>query len=66
MDYFRFDFRVDRTFTIRDKPVLVWLGLQNVTNRKNFSNVRWDRALNVATINEQNGLFPLVGLDWRF
>lgn len=65
-DYFRFDFRVDRTFTFRDKPLLVWLGLQNATNRKNFSNASWDRELNVARTNDQLGLFPLVGLDWRF
>ena len=65
-DYFRFDFRVDRTFTFRDKPLLVWLGLQNATNRKNFSNASWDRELNVAKVNDQLGLFPLIGLDWRF
>lgn len=65
-DYFRFDVRVDRTFTFRDKPLLVWLGLQNATNRKNFSNASWDRELNKVKINDQLGLFPLVGLDWRF
>ena len=65
-DYFRFDFRVDRTFAVRDRPVLVWLGLQNATNRKNFSNASWDRELNVSRTNDQLGLFPLIGLDWRF
>ena len=65
-DYFRFDFRLDRTFTFRDKPVLVWLGLQNATNRKNFSNASWDRELNQPRVNDQLGLFPLIGLDWRF
>lgn len=65
-DYFRFDFRVDRTLTFRDKPVLVWVGLQNVTNRKNFATASWDREKNVPRVNDQLGLFPLVGLDWRF
>lgn len=65
-DYFRFDFRIDRTFTFRDKPVLVWLGLQNATNRKNFATASWDREKNVPRVNDQLGLFPLIGLDWRF
>jgi hypothetical protein len=65
-DYFRFDFRVDRTLTFRDKPLLIWLGLQNATNRKNFANATWDREKNELKISNQLGLFPLVGLDWRF
>ncbi len=65
-DYFRLDIRLDRTFTVRDKPLLVFLGLQNVTNRRNFAQLRWDRVANQQTVGEQLGLFPLIGLDWRF
>lgn len=65
-DYFRLDFRVDRTFTVRDKPLIVFAGLQNVTNRKNFGSYLWNRALNRPEFNEQMGAFPLIGLDWRF
>jgi hypothetical protein len=65
-DYLRFDFRFDRTFTVRDKPLLVWVGLQNATNRKNFSQASWDREANRLRIDDQLGLFPLIGLDWRF
>jgi len=65
-DYFRLDFRLDRTFTVRDKPLLVWLGVQNVTNRKNFAEASWNREANRLRIGDQLGLFPLVGMDWRF
>lgn len=65
-DYFRLDVRLDRTFTIRDKPLLVFLGVQNITNRRNFAQLQWDRVANQQTIGEQLGLFPLIGLDWRF
>lgn len=65
-DYFRLDFRVDRTFTMRDKPLIVFAGLQNATNRKNFAQVNWDRRLNQQYLSYQLGIFPLVGLDWRF
>jgi hypothetical protein len=65
-DYFRLDIRADRTFTIRDKPLLVFFGLQNVTNRKNIAGYGWDRTVNGIELNEQLGVFPLVGMDWRF
>ncbi len=65
-DYFRVDFRIDRTFTVRDKPLIVFAGVQNLTNRKNFSSYLWNRATNRPEVNEQMGLFPLIGLDWRF
>jgi hypothetical protein len=46
--------------------VSVFAGAQNVANRENFSGVQWNRRLNRATINEQIGLFPILGVDWRF
>lgn len=65
-DYFRLDFRVDRTFTVKDRPLIVFAGVQNVTNRQNFGSYLWNRAVNRAEFNEQMGAFPLIGLDWRF
>ena len=46
--------------------MIVFAGLQNLTNRKNFSSYLWNRAVNRPEINEQMGLFPLIGMDWRF
>jgi hypothetical protein len=37
-----------------------------VTNRKNVASYAWDRRNNVPRTNTQLGIFPLVGLDWRF
>ncbi len=65
-DYVRVDLRVDRTFTVRDKPLLVFLGVQNVLNRKNFAGYTWNRRLNAEQFNEQLGAFPLIGMEWRF
>lgn len=64
--YFRVDFRVDRTFMIRDKPFTVFAGVQNATNRRNVSFFAWNRRLNRAQFNDQMRLFPIIGLDWRF
>ena len=65
-DYLRVDIRADRTFTFRDKPLLVFIGVQNAFNRRNVAGVGWNRATNSIQLGEQLGLFPLVGMDWRF
>lgn len=65
-DYVRVDVRLDRTFTVRDKPLLVFVGAQNVIARKNLASYSWDRRANAIQENEQIGLFPLVGMEWRF
>ena len=36
------------------------------TNRKNTAGYTWNRGTNRAETNEQLGLFPVVGLEWRF
>lgn len=64
--YIRTDFRLDRTFTIKDKPLLVFLGVQNIINRRNLAGFTWNRRINEPQENEQLGLFPLIGLEWRF
>ncbi|HWI17153.1 MAG TPA: TonB-dependent receptor, partial [Vicinamibacterales bacterium] len=65
-DYFRVDLRVDRRFTINGQPVSLFFGAQNVTNRKNVSGYSWDRRNNAPRVLEQLGLFPILGLDWKF
>ena len=65
-DYFRLDARVDRTFTIGGRRVTFFAGAQNLTNRKNFATLGWNRTRNMAEVNEQNGIFPLIGFDWPF
>ncbi len=65
-DYGRVDLRVDRTFTAGRRPLNLFFGVQNVTNRRNFANYSWNRRSNTQRFGEQQGLFPIVGLDWRF
>ncbi len=65
-DYFRVDVRVDRTLTVWGKPLLLFLGANNITNRKNVAGYTWNRRLNRQQENEQLGIFPNIGLDWRF
>jgi hypothetical protein len=65
-NYYRLDLRVDRTFTVRGKPLLIFIGAQNIINRKNLAGYSWNRRSNTVEKNEQLGLFPLIGMDWRF
>lgn len=65
-DYFRLDLRLDRTLMVRGKPLLLFFGANNVTNRQNVAGFTWNRRLNRQQENEQLGIFPNVGIDWRF
>ena len=65
-DYFRADVRVDRRFTVGGHPVTLFLGVQNITDRKNFSGFSWDRRSNALKVSEQLGAFPILGFDWPF
>lgn len=63
-DFFRWDIRIDRTFTISDKPLIAFFGFQNVTNQQNFNGIQWSRRLNRQSLGDSIGLFPLFGIDW--
>ena len=65
-DYGRVDIRVDRTFTVGGQPLNIFLGVQNLTNRQNFASYSWNRRTNAQQFGEQQGIFPILGFDWRF
>ena len=65
-DYSRIDIRVDRTFTIGGQPLNLFVGVQNVLNRRNFASYNWNRRSNTQQFGEQQGIFPILGFDWRF
>jgi hypothetical protein len=65
-DYARIDIRVDRTFTLRGQPFNVFVGVQNLANRRNFANYSRNRRTNAQQYGEQQGIFPILGFDLRF
>ncbi len=65
-DYARVDIRVDRTLTAAGRRLTLFAGVQNVTNRRNFASYSWNRRTNVQQFGEQQGVFPIVGLEWQF
>ena len=64
--YARIDVRIDRTFTVGGQPLNLFFGVQNLTNRRNFGGYVWNRRTNSLDFNEQQGLFPIIGFDWKF
>jgi len=65
-DYLRIDVRVDRTFQLGGRAINVFAGVQNLTNRRNFGGYSWNRRTNSAQFGEQQGTFPILGMDYRF
>jgi hypothetical protein len=65
-DYIRIDARVDRVFLFHGKPLRVFFGAQNLINRQNIAGYTWNRSSNQLEVNKQIGVFPLIGIDWRF
>ncbi len=62
----RIDIRVDRTFSVSGQPFNVFFGVQNLANRRNFASYSWNRRTNAQQFGGQQGLFPILGFDWRF
>jgi hypothetical protein len=44
----------------------VFAGVQNAINRRNVAGYSWDRRANGITVLDEQGVFPILGLDWRF
>ena len=63
-DYFSMDLRVDRTFRIGEKVLLLYVGLQNLTGRENPTTLLWNRVTNSPEFPGGLTRFPLVGLEW--
>ena len=53
-------------FSVHGKALRVFVGAQNVIGRKNIAGYTWNRSRNQLQVNKQLGVFPLVGIDWRF
>lgn len=65
-DYFRLDARLDRTFYIGKRAALLFLGVQNLTGRRNLAGYQWNRRTAEVIVNRQLGVFPLAGFEYRF
>ncbi len=64
--YFTLDLRLDRSFSVRDREVVMYAGLQNVTGRRNQTTLLWNRVTNRPRFPRGLSQFLLIGLEWNF
>jgi len=76
--YSRLDFQIDRAFTLRRRQIVVYAGLENATDRKNFLAYEWmprceaaascvkHYDYNLATPVYQISRFPNFGIQYMF
>ena len=64
--YFALDLRIDRTFSVRDRDVVVYGGVQNVTGSKNATSPIWNRVMNRPNVLLGLSQVVLLGLEWNF
>ena len=66
MGIFQFDFRFDKEWVFNDWILFLYLDVQNLTNRMNAENIRYD--YDFENFQEISGLpiFPIFGLRGEF
>ena len=61
------DLRVDRRWSFRSWSLVAYVDVQNVYNRKNFTETRWDpRAMMTEEVGGSIGVLPTIGLSADF
>jgi hypothetical protein len=60
------DVRVDRRWAFRGTQLAVYLDIQNIYNRKNVNNVRWNFTTQEAESDTQIGILPSIGVFVEF
>jgi hypothetical protein len=64
--FFAADVRADRRFLLRNRQLIAFVDLQNVTNRANNSAPQWNPRLRRPDPNTGIGLLPSIGLNFEF
>lgn len=64
--FFTLDLRLDRTFLVREREVVVYAGVQNVTGRRNQTTLLWNRVTNNPRFPTGLSRFLIVGWEWNF
>lgn len=60
------DVRVDRRWAFRGTQLAVYLDIQNIYNRKNVNNFRWNYTTGEAESDSQIGILPSIGVFVEF
>jgi hypothetical protein len=64
--YHSLNLRVDHRTVLRGSTITTFLSLWNVYNRENVSQFYWNEVDGRPDTINQWGLFPIIGMEWRF
>jgi len=60
------DIRVDKLWFFSGWSLITYIDIQNIYNRKNITNVRWDIRTQSPEFNETIGILPSIGISAVF
>jgi len=64
--FFATDLRVDRRWWVKNRQLIVFLDMQNITNRENQGTLQWNPRLRMAEPTTGVGLLPSIGINFEF
>jgi len=64
--YHASDVRVDRRWYFDKWTLITYLDIQNITNRKNSTSVRWDPQTQTVDNQSSIGILPSIGVSLEF
>lgn len=65
-DLHSLDIRVDRKWFFESTTLIVYLDIQNIYNRENVSNARWDEREQKIDLSSSIGILPSIGVSLEF
>ncbi len=65
-NYSSLDIRVDKRWNFKNWSLITYIDIQNVLNKKNVTDYRWNKYTMVVEENESIGLLPSIGINAKF
>jgi hypothetical protein len=64
--YYRFDFRVDRKFTLLGRNTSLFADMRNLYNHRSVIEYSWNQKIRDLYAEKQLGVLPVVGINVEF
>ncbi len=65
-DYSRIDVRIDKRWNFKSWTLVTYIDVQNILNKKNITNYKWNKFTRKIETNESIGLLPSIGINAMF
>lgn len=65
-NYSSLDIRIDKRWNFKNWSLITYIDIQNVLNKKNITDYRWNKYTMSVEENESIGLLPSIGINAKF